>query len=85
IKKEWFDAIASGEKKEEFRNRTTWIESRLVSKEDPDMFIDYDTVLFQNGYNKNSPRIEVEYLGCKSYYDEDGEYFAILLGKIIKK
>lgn len=46
----WFDMIASGEKKEEYREITPYWEKRLFGKM-------YDDVLFQHGYSKNARRM----------------------------
>ena len=43
LKKRWFDMIASGEKKEEYRQEGPWILSRLI-RGDPDRH--YDAVKF---------------------------------------
>ena len=52
LKKKWFDMIASGEKREEYREiKTHW--NRILNKE-------YDVVKFRNGYAKDSPVIIVE-------------------------
>jgi len=56
LKKQWFDMVASGEKREEYREPSKWILSRLENKH-------YDTVRFRNGYNVNSPVCVCEYLG----------------------
>jgi hypothetical protein len=56
LKREWFDMIASGEKREEYRTPSKWILSRLEGKE-------YDRIEFKNGYGSNVPTMEVEYLG----------------------
>ena len=56
IKKKWFDMIASGEKIEEYRTIKEYWTTRLVNRE-------YDAVLFRNGYEKDSPRLLIEYKG----------------------
>ena len=57
LKKKWFDMIASGEKKEEYREiKPYWI-SRL-NKE-------FDVVEFRNGYAKNAPRLTIELKGIR--------------------
>jgi len=83
IKKEFFDLIKSGEKKEEYREIKQYYFDRF--KRSP------QTVIFQNGYNKNSPRIEVQILDIvegKANPDWSGGYsgkcYVIKLGKIIK-
>jgi signal peptidase I len=56
IKKHWFDMIASGEKRQEYRVPSNWILSRLIGKQ-------YDAVEFSNGYGKHVPKSLVKYLG----------------------
>jgi hypothetical protein len=56
LKRRWFDLIASGDKKEEYRYPGKWILSRLAGKE-------YDRIEFRNGYGPNVPVMMVEYLG----------------------
>lgn len=60
LKKRWFDMIASGEKKEEYRQEGQWILSRLKRGE-----IDrhYDAVKFTHGYAKDAPTVTLRYLG----------------------
>lgn len=48
LKKQWFDMIASGEKKEEYREMKPYWHKRLLGKR-------YDAIHFRNGYNKDSP------------------------------
>lgn len=54
LKKQWFDMIASGEKKEEYREIKPYWETRLFGKKE------YDAIEFRNGYMKDAPRIRVE-------------------------
>ena len=56
LKRRWFDMIAIGEKKEEYREPGPWILSRLNGKQ-------YDVVEFKNGYGASVPTITVEYKG----------------------
>ena len=56
LKKQWFDMIASGEKREEYRAPSKWILSRLQGKT-------YDVIEFTHGYGRQAPRIIVEYRG----------------------
>jgi len=72
IKKKWFDEIKAGIKKIEYREFKEYWRRRLEGRQ-------YDTVTFQNGYNADSPRITVEYLG---FYVADGCY-CIKLGDIL--
>jgi len=85
LKKKWFDMIASGEKREEYRVPSRWILSRLENKE-------YDAVEFKNGYGPNVPTITLEYLGWHMGYgraewggeSKPGEMLAVIrLGRII--
>jgi hypothetical protein len=48
LKRKWFDMIASGVKREEYRLPSEWILSRLQDKQ-------YDAVCFRNGYSAASP------------------------------
>ena len=53
LKKKWFDMIASGEKKEEYREVKPYWNKRLDGKE-------FDAIKFRNGYAKDSPEMLVE-------------------------
>lgn len=81
LKKKWFDMIASGEKKEEYREIKMYWAKRLLK--------DYDAILFRNGYGKNVPSFMVEYRGITQGYGRsdwggDGNKVYILhLGKIL--
>jgi hypothetical protein len=84
LKRKWFDMIASGEKKEEYRTPGPWILSRLGGKE-------YDHVEFKNGYGANVPSMEVEYLGWKYSHGKrewgggstTGPFATIMLGRVL--
>ena len=64
IKKKWFDMIASGEKKEEYRDFKNYYHSRLLqyfsNKKDSDVELNCNEkpVIFRNDYNRNSPQIK---------------------------
>lgn len=83
LKRKWFDMIASGEKKHEYREPKNWILSRVEGK-------GYDAVEFSNGYGKHVPKLLVEYHG---YHFGEGrtewgaepgrEYVVLRLGKIL--
>lgn len=73
IKKKWFDMIVSGEKKEEYRQIKSYWTSRFIGKELdfedlPKEFLNHQnknymiTVIFKNGYRKDSPSIKCK---CK--------------------
>lgn len=80
IKKKYFDQIKSGEKTEELRLVTPYWVNRLANKT-------YSSVIFQNGYSANAPRIEHEFLGIEiknikhEFFGNDSvAVFAIKLG-----
>lgn len=82
LKKKYFDQIKSGEKTEELRLMTPYWINRLVGKE-------FSRIVFQNGYAKTAPRIEIEYLGHElknikhEFFGNDPvAVFALKLGKI---
>lgn len=63
IKKKWFDMIKSGEKKEEYREvKTYWFtrfKNNIDGLYDEKLVIHLakGRVIFQNGYQKNAPKI----------------------------
>jgi len=76
LKKQWFDMILSGEKKEEYRevkdywirrlanvkgHNYTWVKDKGYIK----IKNVFDIVKFKNGYAKDSPCMEVECKGIK--------------------
>lgn len=84
IKKEFFDQIARGEKKEEYREITDYWKSRLEDKE-------YDQVIFQNGYSPDAPRLIVPLLEiCKGEVNPEWapleflgkEFYVLKLGEV---
>ncbi len=84
IKKQWFDMIISGEKKEEYREIKPYYKTRFynaIKKElDKETFAQQVTavvlynntvmvnVIFRNGYSKNSPQIK-----CKCIFKGKGQ------------
>uniref|UniRef100_UPI00404765C3 ASCH domain-containing protein n=1 Tax=Roseivirga sp. TaxID=1964215 RepID=UPI00404765C3 len=89
IKKEWFDMILSGKKKEEYREIKPYWNSRLKPGDD---FEQYNLVRFQNGYSKDAP---VMFVICKGIgigqakpewsNDWQGDVYVISLGEIITR
>lgn len=74
LKKKWFEMIASGEKKEEYREIKPYWESRFIdpiAAYDASLsefiygkgMIEFDTIVFRHGYAKNAPTVTVECLG----------------------
>ena len=95
LKKKWFDMIASGKKKEEYRELKPHWEKRLVNgifyKIDTD-FKEIDKIVFRNGYAKNAPTITIKCLGieigkAKPEWSDNwqGDVFIIKLGEICNK
>jgi hypothetical protein len=85
LKKQWFEMVASGEKKEEYRLPSKWIFSRLNGK-------DYDHVEFSHGYGKHVPKVTVEYLGWHQGPGQwkwggawNSRYVVIRLGDVISR
>lgn len=71
----WFDQIARGEKREEYRGVTPYWKKRIEGRE-------YDEIHFRNGYRKDAPFMRVEYKGytiglIKSIY-------TLKLGKVLE-
>lgn len=92
LKRKWFDMIASGEKKEEYREiKPYWI-SRLHAWGNAfDDCRDFYAIRFKNGYQKNAPTIILESKGIHIGYgrpewgaEPNKEYYVIKLGEIIK-
>ena len=85
LKKNWFDLILSGEKKEEYREIKPYWEKRLIWKK-------YDRIIFRNGYATNAPQFTIKLksitqgTGKSEWGAEKGKrYFVLSLGEIINK
>lgn len=83
LKRRWFDMVACGQKLEEYRSPSQWIESRLRGKS-------YDLVEFKNGYGPNVPCVTVEFKGWHIGHGHESwgatpgwSYFVIQLGEIV--
>lgn len=61
LKKAPFDVMKTGEKKNEYRRPSKWIESRLYDKDGNPR--EYDAIEFINGYGATRPRFMCKYLG----------------------
>lgn len=83
LKKKYFDQIATGEKREEYREaKPHWV-NRIEGRK-------YSHIIFQNGYATDAPRIEIEYKGWykkklkHEFFDNKAvTVYALKLGKII--
>ncbi len=83
LKKKWFDMIASGEKKEEYREIKPYWKTRLEGR-------DYDVISARNGYAKDAPKLVAEFMLCRISFgkkkwggDPNNFQFVIQLGKIL--
>jgi len=92
VKKKWFDMIAFGVKKEEYREIKKYWKDRLLEPVFILSFKEFDTVTFKNGYSKNAPTMVVEFKGIDignavpEWSDNwQGKVFVIKLGKVITK
>lgn len=91
LKKKWFDMIASGENKEEYREiKPYWINRLQARGCVYDECRDFSLIEFRNGYQNNCPTMQIEYegatIGCgkEEWGAEPGkEYYVIKLGKIL--
>jgi len=99
IKKKFFDMIASGEKKEEYREiKDYWIrrlQAEMIHESDWDVDTSlktkhFDIIEFKNGYGKNAPAMFVEFKGveigeAKPKWNDNwkGDVFKIKRGKIL--
>lgn len=83
LKKTWFDMIASGEKREEYREMKPYWHKRLLGKQ-------YDAIRFRNGYAPTSLAVTVELKGLSSGLGviewgapEEQEVYILRLGNIL--
>lgn len=82
IKKKWFDLIAQGKKKEEYREQKRYWLRRLYNKT---LFRkEFDEVHFKNGYHKDSPFMRVEFKGIYQTKKDNKDMFVIKLGKVLE-
>lgn len=78
IKKIYFDQIASGEKKIEYREVKPFWQSRLNDANGKKR--NYDNIEFINGYNADAKRMITKFEG----FEKKGMKYNIKLGKILK-
>ena len=77
LHREFFAAIASGEKRIEYRKQSPYWRKRLEDRK-------HDTILFRNGYAKDVPEMLVEFRGLRRYGKGHAARYAIRLGRILK-
>lgn len=63
LKSRWFDMIASGEKKEEYRDIKPYWTKRLINADGT--FKHFDQIEFINGYHSDARRLRIECKGIK--------------------
>ena len=73
LKGEWFNEIASGRKRDEFRLVKPYWERRLEGKT-------FNEIHFKNGYSKDAPFMRVE---C-NWIRRGQTYYVISLGQILE-
>lgn len=73
----WFNQIARGEKKEEYRQIKHYWACRLWGKE-------FDEIHFTNGYGGNRPFMRVEWKGIKVSEWRGEQVYAIQLGAVLE-
>ena len=77
LHRRWFDAIASGEKREEYRALTPFWTRRLADRQ-------YDEIHFRNGYARDAPFMRVRFLGCQPGQWQEQPAYVIRLGEILE-
>jgi hypothetical protein len=78
IRKIYFDEIASGEKKIEYRDVKPFWQSRLYDANGKKRI--YDNIEFINGYNAGAKRMITKFEG----FEKKGMKYNIKVGKILK-
>lgn len=82
LTKQWFDAIAQGKKKEEYREIKPYFAQRLLAGDGKPR--EYDEIHFRNGYAPKAPYMRVRWNGLRYRSMSGNKVFAILLGRILK-
>jgi hypothetical protein len=77
LHREFFDAIAAGRIRIEYRRRSPYWRTRLEGRK-------YDVILFRNGYAERSPELFAEFRGLRRYGQGRAAYCAIRLGRVLK-
>ena len=73
LKRQYFDEIVAGTKREEYREIKPYWTKRLEGK-------NFNEILFKNGYSKNAPLMRVEWLGMA----KGTTHYIIKLGRILE-
>ncbi len=75
LHRQWFDEIAVGKKKFEYREAKPFWKKRLEGRT-------YDEIHFRNGYATDAPFMRVEFRGVRKQSGPDGKHYAIRLGRV---
>lgn len=62
ITRKWFDMIERREKKEEYRDDTPYWRSRFLKLMGAGMLGKHHKALLRNGYGKDKPTLEIEFI-----------------------
>jgi len=94
LHRKWFDLIASGHKKIEYREASPYWMSRIFKKPFPSSDL-FDEIHFRNGYGNHRPLVVTEFVCvfvthsslCDPQHGEklDGKVIVIGLGRILRK
>ncbi len=77
LHRKWFDSIASGEKREEYRDQTPYWKKRIEGHR-------YSEIHFRNGYRKEAPFMRIEFNGWRKTVLEGRPVYALALGSVIE-
>ncbi len=77
LRRQWFDAIACGTKKKEFRACTPYWATRLDDRT-------YREIHFRNGYATKAPWMRVEFKGVSKQGRGQAAEYVIRLGKVLR-
>jgi hypothetical protein len=82
LKRQWFDEIAAGKKKTEYREiKPHWNQRLLIPGGE---FKTFDEVHFRNGYDSRKPFMRVKWEGCNLGIEEGEPCYCIALGEILE-
>jgi hypothetical protein len=82
LHRKWFDAIATGRKKHEFRRMTAYWQRRFLNEDLSTR--EYDEVHFRNGYNPTVPFMRVQWKGLEIRSLTGEHLFATRLGDVLE-
>ncbi len=81
LHRRWFDEIATGAKKHEYRRKTPYWDRRLCPNGE---IKEFDEIHFRNGYNLKAPWMRVEWCGLNYSHRKDADLYAIVLGSVLE-